>query len=303
MIYTFTPNPAVDYYVRVNEFIPGEINRVTDSFFLAAGKGINVSLLLNVLSIPSTAVYFTAGFTGKYITDFLEGIPHVDPYPIETEGVTRVNVKFLGEQDTAINASGSPVTEQAKEKLIELVETLTEDDVFVISGSLPKNFTKQDVIALGKIVNRKKTKLVLDVPQFTIQDLEELSVFLIKPNLEEFATFMGKDINYDNFREFIDDSLLEKTEHLLLSLGSKGCYYAGKDGRYCVKVPKVTTFSPVGAGDSTLAAFIGTYIETGDIEHTLKMANATGTAKVKHGTICDRKQIEEEISHIELIKE
>ena len=46
MIYTVTFNPSIDYIVRLEQFTPGEINRVNYEQILPGGKGINVSIVL-----------------------------------------------------------------------------------------------------------------------------------------------------------------------------------------------------------------------------------------------------------------
>lgn len=49
MIYTVTFNPAIDYIVRMPEFVPGATNRVNYEQVLGGGKGINVSIVLKIL--------------------------------------------------------------------------------------------------------------------------------------------------------------------------------------------------------------------------------------------------------------
>ena len=64
MIYTFTLNPAVDYYISLpTEIMWDEVNRGTDETYKAGGKGLNVSKVLSLLGIPSTAVCLLGGFT------------------------------------------------------------------------------------------------------------------------------------------------------------------------------------------------------------------------------------------------
>ena len=60
MIYTVTFNPAIDYIVRMPEFVAGATNRVNYEQVLGGGKGINVSIVLKNLGIDSTAfrLYF-----------------------------------------------------------------------------------------------------------------------------------------------------------------------------------------------------------------------------------------------------
>ena len=67
MIYTITLNPSIDYVVYLNSFSRGTVNRTVRDSFCIGGKGINVSLILSELGIESSAMGFTAGFTGEAI--------------------------------------------------------------------------------------------------------------------------------------------------------------------------------------------------------------------------------------------
>lgn len=49
MIYTVTFNPSIDYFVDVDEFKIGNVNRTLNDYILPGGKGINVSIVLNNL--------------------------------------------------------------------------------------------------------------------------------------------------------------------------------------------------------------------------------------------------------------
>ena len=70
MIYTVTFNPSLDYIIQVNRFQVGTINKTNFEKILPGGKGINVSIVLSNLGHDSTALGFTAGFTGKEIENF-----------------------------------------------------------------------------------------------------------------------------------------------------------------------------------------------------------------------------------------
>ena len=303
MIYTFTPNPAVDYYISIDNFETDKINRISACSFKGGGKGINCSLLLDLLKIDNTACYFSGGFTGRYIDESLQGHSYIKTMPIQTEGITRVNVKFVGEQDTAINAPGPEVSEKAKEELFAFADSCDENDYFLISGSLPPGFSKSDLLAFCRKINEKGCRLILDVPDISVEELKAVDVFLIKPNLEEFSELLSKEITIDNFREHLDEILDLGVDNILLSLGRHGSYYAGEFGRYAISVPNVQAYSPVGAGDSTLAGFIGALSEGKDIVEALKVANASGVAKVKYENLDTRDKIQELLDEIRVEKE
>lgn len=51
MIFTLTINPSLDYVVDCSNFSLGKVNRTCSERIFAAGKGINVSVVLSNLGI------------------------------------------------------------------------------------------------------------------------------------------------------------------------------------------------------------------------------------------------------------
>ena len=51
MIYTVTLNPSIDFIVRIDKVEIGEVNRMESDDKFAGGKGINVSRILQELTI------------------------------------------------------------------------------------------------------------------------------------------------------------------------------------------------------------------------------------------------------------
>ena len=64
MIYTVTLNPALDYILRLPRLSSEDVNRADSAQLLCGGKGINVSMVLSGLEVPTRALGFVAGFTG-----------------------------------------------------------------------------------------------------------------------------------------------------------------------------------------------------------------------------------------------
>ena len=90
-IYTCTMNLAIDLFIETEEMRPFMVNRTKEDDIQANGKGVNVSLVLKMLDFPSTALGFSAGFTGKYIEDYLQQ-KQIQTEFIEVPGMTRINV-------------------------------------------------------------------------------------------------------------------------------------------------------------------------------------------------------------------
>src|SRR5579863_7430881 len=140
MILTVTPNPALDYTLRVDAFEVGRRARYRDARLEPAGKGINVSRMIRRLGEPTLALGFSAGATGGILGQELdrEGVPHeLIPVP----GLTRINVTLLtGPEGSAthLHGPGDPVgAAQARGLLDQIAKRLPGAGMLVISGSLP----------------------------------------------------------------------------------------------------------------------------------------------------------------------
>ena len=137
MICTVTFNPSLDYIVSVSDFKLGMTNRTDSELILPGGKGINVSTILKNLGIGSTALGFTAGFTGREISQAVErmGI-RSDFIPVEN-GISRINVKLKNIDGTEINGMGPEISPEKVDELMRKLDVLGEGDVLVLAGSIP----------------------------------------------------------------------------------------------------------------------------------------------------------------------
>ncbi|UKI13354.1 MAG: hypothetical protein L6V84_03795 [Oscillospiraceae bacterium] len=71
MIYTVTLNPALDYVLSVPEAGDEPACRADAAALLPGGKGVNVSLMLRRLEVPSVPTGLCAGVTGRCLLDRL----------------------------------------------------------------------------------------------------------------------------------------------------------------------------------------------------------------------------------------
>ena len=106
MIYTITFNPSLDYCIVVKDFKTGTINRTVREQIYPGGKGINVSIVLKNLGMPSTTLGFLGGFTGDEIERRLKEQKIRTDFIRVPEGMSRINVKMRSGVETEINGSG-----------------------------------------------------------------------------------------------------------------------------------------------------------------------------------------------------
>ena len=93
-------------------------NRSTLEYYEAGGKGINVSIVLNNLGIPSSAFGFIGGFTKDFYISLLAKYDHIIPNFTYINGHTRINVKCHAERHTNMNAAGPYITDGDMKNLL-----------------------------------------------------------------------------------------------------------------------------------------------------------------------------------------
>ena len=133
MIYTVTFNPSLDYIIRVDNLELGKVNRVNYENILPGGKGVNVSIVLGNLGHKSTALGFTAGFTGAEIEASMRNYGAECDFIHVAEGMSRINVKVKSNEETEINGLGPKITDADVDALFAKLDELKAGDYLVIS--------------------------------------------------------------------------------------------------------------------------------------------------------------------------
>ena len=295
MIYTVTFNPSLDYIVRLDSFTAGEINRVNYEQVLGGGKGINVSIVLGNLGHESTALGFTAGFTGEEIKRQLDGFGVKHDFVQLPEGFTRINVKVKADKETEINGQGPDISEAKREELFEKLDTLAEGDTLVLAGSIPKTLPDDIYEKIMARLEGRGIRIIVDAEKKLLLNVLKYHPFLIKPNNHELGDMFGVKLTTDEEIITYAKKLQEKgAQNVLISMAGDGAILLTADGKhYKSLAPKGKLVNSVGAGDSMVAGFITGYIESqGDFETAFHMGVATGSASAFSENLATRPEVE-----------
>ena len=293
MIYTITLNPAIDYFITLNEtLLVDEVNRGSHEIYKAGGKGLNVSKILSVMNIPSKAIAVLGGFTGQYIQDSFEEDPNIEMIPIPVDGMNRINMKAnYGKKALCVNGSGPVANDCTVQLLLDEVAKINADDIVIISGSVMHGFPDDFVTVLAQAVHQRNAKVVIDMEQITMEQLKECRPYLIKPNLYEFQLlFENAEINESNIDEYLKKANEIGIENILVSLGKDGAVLSNAHGIFRLDQPRTLLVNKVGAGDAMLASFIGKLSQGYSSEEALQWGGAAGNAaasKIEDITMCD----------------
>lgn len=295
MIYTVTFTPSLDYIVRLDSFTAGEINRVNYEQVLGGGKGINVSIVLGNLGHESTALGFTAGFTGEEIKRQLDGFGVKHDFVQLPEGFTRINVKVKADKETEINGQGPDISEAKREELFEKLDKLSEGDTLVLAGSIPKTLPDDIYEKIMARLEGRGIRIIVDAEKKLLLNVLKYHPFLIKPNNHELGDMFGVKLTTDEEIITYAKKLQEKgAQNVLISMAGDGAILLTADGKhYKSPAPKGKLINSVGAGDSMVAGFITGYIESqGDFETAFHMGVATGSASAFSENLATRPEVE-----------
>ena len=280
MIYTVTFNPSLDYIVTVKEFALGKTNRTVTEQMLPGGKGINVSTVLANLGIESTALGFTAGFTGEEIVKRVQNLGFTCDFIRVPEGFSRINIKMKDFDGTEINGKGPIIGAAEVEQLFHRLDQLKEGDVLVLAGSIPASMPDSTYRDIMSRLSDKGILFVVDATGELLLNVLEYHPFLIKPNNHELGEIFGVQLKTREAVIPYARKLRERgARNVLVSMAGQGAVLADENGEvHMLPAPKGKLVNAVGAGDSMVAGFLAGWIQKKNYLHAFKMGIAAGSA-------------------------
>lgn len=279
MIYTVTFNPAIDYVINTGKIQPGSVNRAQSENIFFGGKGINVSAVLAELGISSTALGFTAGFTGEAIERGVSAMGINAGFIRLRSGNSRINVKLRSECETEINGQGPDIDGEALSMLRKRLDSLSSGDTLILAGSVPKSLPDDIYEQILADLSDRDIISVVDASSGLLRNVLKYKPFLIKPNDIELGELFGTELKTDEEVIFYADKLREMgARSVLVSMAERGAVLVDENGRsYRQEACRGAVRNSVGAGDSMLAGFIAG-LESGGHGYALKLGTACGGA-------------------------
>ncbi|WP_152396800.1 1-phosphofructokinase [Paenibacillus guangzhouensis] len=284
-IVTVTLNAAIDKTYTVPQFDLNHAYRVNDMVATAGGKGINVARVASILQQPVIVSGFVAGSQGRFITEGLnrEGIAHDF---VQVPGESRVCITILDpakpNEQTELLEPGPRITPEAMDALsLKLQELAKTSTCMAFSGSLPMGCPTDTYARLIRDVklSNPDLRIVLDASGDALVAGLEAKPFLIKPNEHEIEKLVGKTVQSpEELHACIRNLMAEGIACVVVSLGKDGAI-AGYQGKlYRVTFPPLEIVNPVGSGDSMVSGMIIAFERGYNIEDTLRLGSACGSA-------------------------
>ena len=282
MILSVCPNPSIDCTMELEQLVVGRLNRVNNKIVTYSGKALNSAIGVKRLGGDSFATGFMYENEGSLFVSNLDNEGVKNSF-IWNKGHVRTNYKIVDNRSmlTEINDRGEMVSKENQQKLLGLVETLSQNaSVVIMSGSLPLGVEDDYYYRLAKSVN-KNAKVIVDTEGEKLTKALSAEVYMVKPNLRELEQIANKELVTRKDMLSACYSLIDLgAKNVLLSLGREGAILTDGSNSYFCKSTSVAVNSTVGAGDSMIAA-ASVMIEQGaDKAEILRNAVAAGTASI-----------------------
>lgn len=283
MIVTLTLNPALDKSTSVEKLIPDKKLRCSEVILEAGGGGINVSKAISRLGGASLAVFSSGGNNGKLLEELLTRLDiRFRAVPVHEE--TRENFTAV---DRATNAQyrfvmpGGSLAEQELAEFISVIRGLDPPpSILVASGSLPEGAPDDLYARMARAARERGVRLIVDTSGPPLLKAAEEGLFLLKPNLSELASLVGKDfLELDEIDDAARSVLMSgRCEVLMVSRGAAGALLVTRDLHENIPAPTVRKQSTVGAGDSMVGGMVYQLSRGSTLEEMARFGVACGTA-------------------------
>jgi len=236
--------PAYQQMLVFDNFRPGEVNRAREVYKCASGKVLNVGLALHHLGGSPMTLAPIGGLEGESIDRELSalGVRH---RWVWSPMATRVCTTELVENAAPLEAA------QLDQFRAAYSEIAGQAHMAVLSGSLPAGTPKtfyRDLIGSGP------ARVILDASGQELLDALPLRPFCIKPNREELAKTLGKELNTEeDLRAAFQEVRRMGAEWAVVSQGHNALWASGPQNNYKFHPAQVATVNPIASGDCLAA--------------------------------------------------
>jgi 1-phosphofructokinase family hexose kinase len=282
MIYTLTPNPAVDRELTVPAMEFDSVLRATESRIDFGGKGFNVSRLLKGMDASSVAVGFLAGNAGELLQNGLRSLGIGTDF-VWVEGETRTNVSIVTQSHDhyiKVNEKGPLVNFAKQQELLDKIDLLAKHgEWWVLSGSTPPGVVDDFYARVVAVLNKHGAHAVLDTTGESLRIGCGEKPFLVKPNGEEIHALTGLPVGTPAEIAAAAAELRRMgAQNVVVSMGKDGALLHTAEETWLAHSPKIQEKNPIGAGDSMVGGLVWALSQGIPLKEALGWGVASGAA-------------------------
>ena len=161
----------------------------------------------------TTAFGFLSGFTGQEIERLLKEKGISTEFIHIENGTSRINLKIRSDVESEINGMGPVIRKEDLELLYEQLDTLKDDDVLVLAGSIPAGMPQSIYRDIMSRLQSKRIKIAVDATKDLLLNVLAYHPFVIKPNNHELSEIFDIMIDSKEKAVVYAKGIAEKREH------------------------------------------------------------------------------------------
>ena len=270
-------NPAWQKTMLFDTLAPGRVNRATEIFEMASGKGVNFAVAAAAAGAECAVAQFTGGDTGKRFRRDLEkrGVETIDR-TVAPETRTCVTLVEKGNPDVTelIEPSGAVSDNDAAWLLERILDEIAKRSGVAICGTAPPGVPTTFLLKIAETAENHGVPLLLDAYKDTAPILESGAVEVLKINRAETAALTGLDSIEEGA-----NALAEKHSIPVVAVtdGPNPAFIRTNEYAALLHPPKTKCLNPIGAGDVVSAVLFAGLLQGLPPENAFENALRAGS--------------------------
>jgi 1-phosphofructokinase family hexose kinase len=285
MFLTVTLNTGVDRVLLIDELLLGLPVKARKEVVCVGGKGLDVSVALRGLGLPTIGLSFMAGQNGRLLEDIITAYG-IQPDSIWVEGETRVS--YVIAESAHRRVSHIQVGEllfrpEHIQALLEHYTARLKDARFaILAGSIPAALDSGLYAELTRLARAAGVPVLIDSRAAYITPSLACPPDILKQNWDEFnCTFGYETKTLDKLQKAARQVHAKYSLNaLVITCGPDGLLAIRPGISYRVTVPPQAAINAAGAGDAASAGLAWRLAEGDPWEEALKWCGAVSAAAV-----------------------
>lgn len=285
-VLTLTMNPTLDIGLEIERLVAGQKLRSPTVRREPGGGGINVARGINRLGGRVCALFTGDDVVGARLESLLDE-RSVPARRVPIAGTAREGISVWVREQEALFHFVMPGPELSSSEAESALDAVLDHEPcpgwLVASGSLPPGIDDGFYARLARAADDRGIRFVLDSHGEPLRAALRERTHLVKCNRREFTALVGADDPgvAELGRLARELASASDTEALVITLGAEGALLTTQAGQTRFRPPRVEPQSPVGAGDSFLAACVYELAAGGSLPAAVRSGVAGAAAAVK----------------------
>lgn len=265
-ILTVCLNPVIQKTMFIKSLNENNLNRSSEYYMTASGKGINVSRVLNQLGIENIHLTHSGGTLNKLFKDLCLK-DKIKAKSIDSKSEIRMCSTIISTEKHTVSEfieEAEKINSKTEKKLRNAFSSLLHKaDLLVISGSKAPGYSDNIFPWMTKTAKSRNISVILDIRGADLLTSLPYSPDIIKPNKEEFlyTRTLDKKLKSMSFEESLIYTAKTYKTSIILTDNKNDVIYTEGNKIYTIPVPDVKIINTTGCGDSFTAGTADSFLE------------------------------------------